>query len=43
MEYSRGIQAEEWMDENADGTMDYKFLVDPFGARSEKMPLPNVQ
>jgi hypothetical protein len=38
--YTHGIEREEQVDENADGTMDYKILIDPFGARSEKIPLP---
>lgn len=38
--YVHGVEREEWVDEDADGTFDYKILIDPFGARSDRIPLP---
>ena len=37
--YEHGVLREEWVDENQDGVFDYKFLYDPFGARSERIPI----
>ena len=37
--YEHGVLREEWVDENQDGVFDYKILVDPFGARSERIPI----
>ena len=37
--YEHGVLREEWVDENQDGIFDYKILVDPFGAKSERIPL----
>ena len=37
--YAHAAIREEWVDENQDGIFDYKILVDPFGARSERIPI----
>lgn len=37
--YEHGVLREEWVDENQDGVFDYKILVDPFGARSYRIPI----
>ena len=36
--YEHGLLREEWVDENQDGTFDYRFEYDPFGNRSERLP-----
>jgi hypothetical protein len=33
-----GVLREEWEGGHADGTFDFKVLIDPFGARSERIP-----
>ena len=37
--YEHGALREEWVDENQDGVFDYKILIDPFGVRSERIPI----
>ena len=37
--YVNGVLREEWVDENEDGKFDYKILHDPFGRRSERIPI----
>ena len=37
--YEHGVLREEWVDENQDGVFDYKILVDPFGERSDRIPI----
>ncbi len=37
--YERGLLREEWVDENQDGVFDHRFEYDPFGHRSERLPL----
>ena len=37
--YEYGALHEEWVDENQDGIFDYKILIDPFGVRSERIPI----
>jgi hypothetical protein len=37
--YKDGMLREEWVDEDQDGKFDYKILCDPFGNRSERIPL----
>ncbi len=37
--YEHGALHEEWVDENLDGIFDYKILIDPFGVRSERIPI----
>ncbi len=36
--YRHGVFREEWVDEDHDGAFDVKFLYDPFGNRSERLP-----
>lgn len=38
--YGHGVLREEWVDENLDGIFDCKFLFDPFGVKSERIPIP---
>ncbi len=38
--YEHGVLREEWVDENQTGTFNYKILFDPFGGRSERIPIP---
>ena len=38
--FEHGVLREEWVDENKDGIFDYKILFDPFGGRSERIPIP---
>ena len=37
--YEHAVLREEWVDENHDGKFDYKILIDPFGNRSERIPI----
>lgn len=37
--YEYGGLREEWVDENQDGVFDYKILLDPFGKRSDRIPI----
>lgn len=37
--YADAVLREELVDENRDGTFDYKILYDPFGAPSDRMPI----
>jgi hypothetical protein len=37
--YEHGVRREEWVDEDEDGKFDYKYLYDPFGKRSERIPV----
>ena len=37
--FEQGVMREELVDENHDGTFDYRILYDPFGAQSERLPL----
>ncbi|MEA3207305.1 MAG: hypothetical protein QOE70_362 [Chthoniobacter sp.] len=36
--YEHGVLREEWVDDNLDGTFDYKILHDPLGNTSERLP-----
>ena len=38
-----GILTEEWVDENRDGTFDYKIKHDPFGGVSEHIPVDQAK
>lgn len=38
-----GALTEEWVDENQDGIFDGKFLFDPFGARSDRIPIQSAK
>ena len=37
--YEHAEVREEWVDEDQDGVFDYKILIDPFGAMSERIPI----
>jgi hypothetical protein len=37
--YEHAVLREEWVDEDQDGKFDYKILIDPFGNRSERIPI----
>lgn len=37
--FTNGVLREEWVDENRDGTFDYKILHDPFGTPSAPSPI----
>ena len=37
--YEHGVLRAEWMDENQDGVFDCKYFYDPFGTRSERIPI----
>ena len=39
----QGALREQWVDENQDGVFDYKILIDPFGARSERIPIHSTK
>ena len=41
--YKHGALCEELVDENQDGIFDYKILVDPFGAKSERIPIHSTK
>lgn len=41
--YEHGVLREEQVDENQDGIFDCKILVDPYGAKSERIPLHATQ
>ncbi len=39
--FVNGHLHEELVDEDRDGKFDYKFIYDPFGGRSDRMPMGN--
>jgi Putative prokaryotic signal transducing protein len=41
--HEHGVLREEWVDENQDGVFDYKIPVDPFGVRSDRIPIQSAK